>query len=289
METDGRTARRAALLSVPLMLALGAGLARSVVGAEAAAPATDAAAIAAPAPAPALGAAAAPQLDLPPAPVLLALVRNALAAVNQANITGNYSVLRDLGAPAFRERQTVATLADHFRGLRERQLDFAATLLLDAKLTRAPEITPEGMLRIAGFFPTQPLKVEFDLGFAPIAGNWRLASVTIDAREGEGAAPLAAKPVTTSTIAARAGDADAGPAAPAKAASAMPDQSRPAKSEERVAQSAVPRLPALVTADTPAGWKPAALAAPPTSAQLPMLAAERARILPTPPGDRPRG
>src|SRR5437016_5736212 len=32
------------------------------------------------------------------------LVKNALLAVNQGNLTGNYTVLRDLASPGFRER-----------------------------------------------------------------------------------------------------------------------------------------------------------------------------------------
>ena len=126
----------------------------------------------------------------PSAPVLLALLRGTLAAVNQANITGNYSVLRDLGAPSFRENHTAAELADRFRPWRDNALDFAAVLLLDAKLSRPPSVDEGGVLRLAGYFPTAPLRIGFDLGFQAVAGNWRLATISVDAREAEAPAEV---------------------------------------------------------------------------------------------------
>jgi hypothetical protein len=41
---------------------------------------------------------------------VLTLVRSALIALQQANETGNYTVLRDLGAPGFEEANTAARL-----------------------------------------------------------------------------------------------------------------------------------------------------------------------------------
>ncbi|HSI41511.1 MAG TPA: hypothetical protein VLA00_13290 [Xanthobacteraceae bacterium] len=146
-----------------------------------------------------------PALSVPPPPVLLALLRGTLLAVNQANVTGNYSVLRDLGAPALREKQSIAALADRFRGWRDQKLDFAAVLLLDAKLTKAPSISADGVLRLAGFFPTAPLRVEFDLGFQAVDGHWRLALINLDARPApaENTAPVAVRQVPAAALAAR--------------------------------------------------------------------------------------
>ena len=48
-----------------------------------------------------------PRLTVPTDDVLLILIRATLIALNQANVTGNYTVLRDLGAPAS-PRRTIA-------------------------------------------------------------------------------------------------------------------------------------------------------------------------------------
>jgi hypothetical protein len=134
--------------------------------------------------------------EMPSPAVLLALLRGTLSALNQANVTGNYSVLRDLGAPAFRDANSSAALADRFRMWRERKLDFAAVLLLDAQLARAPAIGPDGALRLSGHFPTAPLRVDFDLVYQPVGGNWRLAAIDADVS--------AADPEVTGSVAATA-------------------------------------------------------------------------------------
>jgi hypothetical protein len=153
--------------------------------------------------------------EMPPPAVLLALLRGTLSALNQANVTGNYSVLRDLGAPAFRDANSSAALADRFRMWRERKLDFAAVLLLDAQLARAPAIGPDGALRLSGHFPTAPLRVDFDLVYQPVGGNWRLAAIDADVS--------AADPEVTGSIAAAA------PPKPARVAQqpALPDLKPP--------------------------------------------------------------
>lgn len=200
--------------------------------------------------------------DLPPPPVLLALLRGTLSALNQANITGNYSVLRDLGAPAFRDANSSAALADRFRMWRERKLDFAAVLLLDAELSRAPSIGPDGALRLSGRFPTAPLKVGFDLVYQPVGGNWRLAAIDADVIEPE--------PEVTGSVAARPAPGAAPSATPARAAA-------PARS----LAPAKPLAPATVATLTP-GME---LARNPPA--LPGLSRPRPAI-PTPPGDRPK-
>ena len=45
-----------------------------------------------------------PKVAIPSGPKLRMLIYTTLIALNQANLTGNYSVVRDLAAPGFRER-----------------------------------------------------------------------------------------------------------------------------------------------------------------------------------------
>ncbi|MDP8994892.1 MAG: hypothetical protein M3N07_07935, partial [Pseudomonadota bacterium] len=53
------------------------------------------------------------------------LVWSALAALDHANQTGNYSVLRDLGAPAFQANNSAATLAAIFEAVRAQRVDLS--------------------------------------------------------------------------------------------------------------------------------------------------------------------
>ena len=56
---------------------------------------------------------------------LAILIKATVLALHQANVTGNYSVLRDLGTPIFRERFDQAALTNAFSNLRARRVDLS--------------------------------------------------------------------------------------------------------------------------------------------------------------------
>jgi len=110
---------------------------------------------------------------------LLMMILSSVVALNQANQTGNYSVLRDLAAPSFQKVNSDERLAQIFAELRDRKLDLTPVLLYQPKLFRKPEINAQGMLRITGFFPTAPERVNFDLIFQPVQSRWRLFGISV--------------------------------------------------------------------------------------------------------------
>jgi hypothetical protein len=119
---------------------------------------------------------------------VLILVRSTLIALDQANKTGNYTVLRDLGAPGF-QTNTAARLGDIFAGLRRDNLDLSGVAALDPQLTLLPEIGADGMMRMTGFFPSAPAQINFDLLYAPVNGQWRLYGVSVGLGQTAPAAP----------------------------------------------------------------------------------------------------
>src|SRR5262245_62209934 len=78
------------------------------------------------------------------------LLRTTLVAVHQANVTGNYTILRDLAAPSFQERNTAADLALIFAQFRSQNIDLAPAALLEPQFTQAPFIDQANMLRMSG-------------------------------------------------------------------------------------------------------------------------------------------
>jgi hypothetical protein len=85
-----------------------------------------------------------------------------------------------MGAPGFQAANSSARLAEVFANLRQRNLDLSPILLFQPKLLHKPEIDAKGMLRVTGFFPTQPERVNFDLLFQPVQGQWRLFGIAAD-------------------------------------------------------------------------------------------------------------
>jgi len=126
-----------------------------------------------------------PQQPRAPGPIvpdddrLLMLIQTTMIALNQANATSNYTVFREMGAPGFQAANSTAKLNEIFASLRHNNIDMSAILLMQPKLLRKPTINEEGMLRVTGFFPTQPLQVNFDLAFQRVEERWLLFGISV--------------------------------------------------------------------------------------------------------------
>lgn len=125
---------------------------------------------------------------------VLMLVRSTILAVHHANQTGNYTVLRDLGAAGFQQANTAARLAEIFADLRGKSFDLTGVAVLEPQLSLMPQIEANGMMRMAGSFPSVPLQVNFELLFAPDAGRWKLFGVALNLGQ-SGPTPPAPAPI----------------------------------------------------------------------------------------------
>jgi hypothetical protein len=119
---------------------------------------------------------------------VMILIRSTLLALDQANKTGNYTVLRDLGAPGF-QANTAARLAEIFAKQRNDNFDLSGVAVIDPQLNLLPQIEANGLMRMAGFFPSVPSQVNFELAFAPVNGQWRLFGISVSVGQSGPAAP----------------------------------------------------------------------------------------------------
>jgi hypothetical protein len=139
--------------------------------------------------------------EQPPAPTpaqidrngVLILIRETLLALDQANKTGNYTVLRDLGAPEF-QANSAARLAEIFVQQRRDNVDLSGVAVIEPQLTLLPQIEANGMMRMAGFFPSVPTQVNFELLYAPVGGRWRLFGLSVSFGQAAPAAPQSPAP-----------------------------------------------------------------------------------------------
>lgn len=142
----------------------------------------------------------APQPAQQPAPPgveqVLYLIRSTLLTLNDANRSGNYTVLRDLAAPDFQARNTAADLASIFTDLRRRNFDLFAVALTAPQLTASPAIDANRLLRLTGLFPTRPLQINFDLVFEVVNGRWSLDGISVATPEAPPQAEAARQPTT---------------------------------------------------------------------------------------------
>ena len=123
------------------------------------------------------------RIGIPSPPNLFIMIRTTLIALHQANVTGNYSVLRDLAAPSFQQANRVEQLSAAFAELRTRGGDIAPIVLAVPTLSRPPAIDEKGMLRLTGHFDTKPHELHFDLVFQAVDGFWRLDAIGAQFRQ----------------------------------------------------------------------------------------------------------
>jgi hypothetical protein len=156
---------------------------------------------------------------------VLMLIRSTLLALDQANRTGNYTVLRDLGAPGF-QANTAARLAEIFAKQRNDKLDLSGVAVIDPQLTILPQIEANGMMRMAGFFPSVPSQVNFELLFAPVDSQWRLFGISVNVGQ---SAPVAPPPPVVPL-------ASVAPPKPQAAAAKKPPAAKPGPNDPKPAQ-----------------------------------------------------
>jgi hypothetical protein len=102
-----------------------------------------------------------------------------MVAIDQANRTGNYSVLRALGSPQFQQSNPPAILSNVFAGIRSQRIDLANTVVFEPTYEFPPAIV-DGLLRLRGMFRMRPTGVRFDLLYQ-WNGTWTLHAVALQA------------------------------------------------------------------------------------------------------------
>jgi hypothetical protein len=110
---------------------------------------------------------------------LAKLLWSTMAAIDHANKTGNYSVLRALGSPGFQAANQEGALADIFASIRNQRIDLTDTIGIGPVFEYPPAIL-NGLLRMRGAFPMRPRGIEFDLLYE-FNNGWRLQGVAIRA------------------------------------------------------------------------------------------------------------
>jgi hypothetical protein len=124
----------------------------------------------------------------------LYLIRATLLRLNDANISGNYTVMRDLAAPGFQAKNSAVDLAQIFSDLRRRKFELFAAAYMVPQLNPSPALDQNGMLHLVGIFPTEPLQISFHLTFQNVVQQWRLFGISVATPQ----APPAQKPVQNS-------------------------------------------------------------------------------------------
>jgi hypothetical protein len=119
--------------------------------------------------------------DVPDAIYLEALVKGSLITFNDANMTGNYEVMRLRAAKPFEDKFTAADLHEMFKGFGEQEINIATVAGMDI-IEDAPSKVEDGVLTLKGHFATNPLEVSYTLNYMVEGNDWALIGIDVSAK-----------------------------------------------------------------------------------------------------------
>lgn len=107
------------------------------------------------------------------------LLWSTVAAVDHANQSGNYSVLRDISAQGFQINFNPARLTEVFAGIRNLNIDLSNALLVPPTYYEAPQLVSADVFRVRGVFQMRPISIGFDMYFQWEQGRWKLYGIDL--------------------------------------------------------------------------------------------------------------
>jgi hypothetical protein len=114
------------------------------------------------------------QNKVPAARPLEALVKSSLLTFNDANVTGNYTVLHARISKPFAQKFPPDKLKEAFKDFNEKSIDIDVVSAMTPVYDEPPLVDPDGKLLLKGHFATEPTRVKFELDFIPSDGEWKL-------------------------------------------------------------------------------------------------------------------
>ena len=137
-------------------------------------------------------AAPAPQVLLPDADNILVLIRTSLLTLNDAVLTGNFTVFRDKMAPSARAELSAGRLFKAFEHLSSRRVNMSGLALLAPELKEPPALGADGRLNLKGVFKNEPVGIAFHLIYEVAGAEWMLRGISVKLVAANAAAPEAA-------------------------------------------------------------------------------------------------
>ncbi|MHA7818931.1 MAG: hypothetical protein ACX930_04715 [Erythrobacter sp.] len=111
------------------------------------------------------------------------LLWSTIAAVDHANQSGNYSVLRDISAQTFQVNFNPARLTEIFAGLRGLNIDLSNALLVPPTYYEAPQMISNDVFRVRGVFQLRPISIGFDVYYQWEQGRWKLFGIDLQPQQ----------------------------------------------------------------------------------------------------------
>jgi hypothetical protein len=108
------------------------------------------------------------------------LIKTSLLTLNDAIVSGNYTVLHTKLARPFREQFDPDRLKQAFKRFAEQKIDMAAISAAPPVATDDAQIDDRGALLLRGRFDVGRSRVVYELDFLPSEGEWKPISLHVN-------------------------------------------------------------------------------------------------------------
>ncbi|MGA2565768.1 MAG: hypothetical protein ABSF41_02950 [Pseudolabrys sp.] len=110
------------------------------------------------------------------------LIKTSMLTLNDANLTGNYTVLHAKLAKPFRDQFSPDRLKQAFKSFADQKIDFGLIATKPPVATSESKIDSRGALLLRGYFDTRPSRVLYDLDFLTSEGEWKPVKLNVDVK-----------------------------------------------------------------------------------------------------------
>jgi hypothetical protein len=119
---------------------------------------------------------------VPSTPLQEILIKTSLLTLNDANVTGNYTVLHAKLAKPFRDQFNPDRLKKVFKPFADQNLDFGLIAAKTPIATAETKIDNRGALVLRGYFDTAPSRLFYELDFLLSEGEWKPIKLNVNVK-----------------------------------------------------------------------------------------------------------
>lgn len=107
------------------------------------------------------------------------LIKASLLTFNDANVTGNYTVMHAKLSKPFRDQFPPERLKEVFKVFHDKKIDFDLIAAKPPIASKPATVNDNGVLMLHGHFDTTPSRVNYELDFIMSDGEWKLIRINV--------------------------------------------------------------------------------------------------------------
>jgi hypothetical protein len=107
------------------------------------------------------------------------LIKSTLLTFNDANVTGNYTVLHAKLSKPFRDAFSPDRLKEVFKVFHDKRIDFDLIVAKPPIASKPATVNDNGVLLLHGHFDTTPSRVHYELDYILSDGEWKPIRINV--------------------------------------------------------------------------------------------------------------